>query len=252
MTDGSRTRIYLKPRHEKYNTPWLNLSGFVQTMLDLLVVPEEEIPEDERPEMPMVPAPLSQAVSAGTESEANPLSETDAAPAEMDQTEAARLVLAATAGLNNHNAKDPGFSGDNTVDFADKESGFADYQLGISRRLASRGPDDPIPAFVVPFDPSGEGLTPDEVDESPPSVAGDEPPPHAEGRETAGGHVLAESEEEPGGGRTTEVASDGGAEGDAEAAEPSDSSDTGTDREASAGSGRSSPSRDSADAVQQE
>jgi hypothetical protein len=250
MTDGSRTRIYLKPRHEKYNTQWLNLSGFVQTMLDLLVVPEEEIPEDERPEMPMVPAPLSQAVNAGTESEANPLSETDASLAEMDPTEASRLVLAAAAGINNHDAKDPGFSGDNTVDFADKESGFDDYQLGISRRLASRGPDDPIPAFIVPFDPSGEGLTPDETGESPPSVADDESPPHADGRETAGGHVLAENDGATNGSSPTEVASDGG--DDADVTESPESGGTGTDREASAGSGRSSPSRDSADAVQQE
>jgi hypothetical protein len=54
-----RKHVTLEERHKEYcEAPWFNVSGFVRTMLDLLIIPDEEIPDDEQPEMPMIPAPL--------------------------------------------------------------------------------------------------------------------------------------------------------------------------------------------------
>jgi hypothetical protein len=219
MSDGTRTRIYLKERHEKYNADWLNLSGFVQTMLDLLVVPDHEIPEDERPEMPLVPAPLSQVVDPTGADESNPLSDTDPETGDikMDQTEAARLVLAAAAGLNSPGTEDPAFGSQSEGQFAENPGDLSAYHLGISRRMATREEGDSIPALIVPFDVTGEGLAPEPT---PPSVATEEAPEHAEGRETVNGHVLADSEKERNG--------RGDGRGDTATGQAEDDGETGT------------------------
>jgi len=95
---SKRKRISLKDRHVPYvEAKWFDCSGFVQTMLDLLVVPSEEIPDDDAPRFPCIPAPASREVQTPSDAvpppDGHPLPESTGFEHKPRQSKAGGLAI---------------------------------------------------------------------------------------------------------------------------------------------------------------
>lgn len=138
-----RTRVTIRDRHERYvEANWFSLSGFLQEMLDLLVVPPEEIPEDERPDVPLVPTPLSRAVH---------LTETPAANDDVAEVVRRRYPSADARAAS--------------LALLAEQQG-EEFNAGVSAELAGETPTDEslpdgaVPAFVMPISEANGSASP--------------------------------------------------------------------------------------------